>query len=157
MSSADPAYFHRDKYCWSREGPRLGGASLKWYDIARQVDGIPDNIAALARTFLARTSPELGGDLGFVILHRCGVEFYFLLAQTWRNENELWESVYAKQSAADADFALFPQSSPHRGTFCVWELGAVAHERLAWRRYLLSARDEAAKRAYLADAYEGAV
>jgi hypothetical protein len=39
----------------------------------------------------------------------------------------------------------------------VWELGAVAHERLAWSEYLLSDRDEAARRAYLRDAFEGVV
>ena len=30
------------------------------------------------------------------ILHRCGEDFYFLLVCTWRNENELWETVWAK-------------------------------------------------------------
>ena len=36
------------------------------------------------------------GELGFVVLHRCGESFYFLLVCTWRNENELWETVWAK-------------------------------------------------------------
>lgn len=65
----------------------------------------------------------------------------------------MWESVYAKQSDGDPDFAIFPLPGPHRGTFCVWELAAVWHEREAWRRFLISARDEAAVRDYLADKY----
>jgi hypothetical protein len=39
----------------------------------------------------------------------------------------------------------------------VWELGAVCHEREAWTHYLLSARDKAAKDAYLHDSYSGVV
>jgi hypothetical protein len=97
------------------------------------------------------------GDLGFVILHRCGREFYFLLVSSWRNENELWETVYAKKNDAQDDFSLFPLPGPHRGTFCVWELGAVFHEQQAWRRFLMSERDDKAERNYLADQYRGIV
>jgi hypothetical protein len=39
----------------------------------------------------------------------------------------------------------------------VWELGAVAYERLAWTRFLRSARDREARLAYLRDTYEGVV
>jgi hypothetical protein len=42
-------------------------------------------------------------------------------------------------------------NEPHKGTFCVWEMGAVVHEQQAWIRYLCSARDAAAAQAYLAD------
>jgi hypothetical protein len=34
-------------------------------------------------------------------------------------------------------------------------MAATVHERLAWIRYLRSDRDEAAKRAYLADVFTG--
>ena len=39
----------------------------------------------------------------------------------------------------------------HRGTYCVWELGPVWHERNAWVRFIKSGRDEVAKRIYLSD------
>jgi hypothetical protein len=39
----------------------------------------------------------------------------------------------------------------------VWELGVVAHERQAWADYLGSARDAAARRAYVGDVFEGRV
>ena len=76
--------------------------------------------------------------LGFVVLHRCGEDFYFLLVCTWRNENELWETVWAKNGDADVFFRPWPADGAHRPTFCVWELGAVCHERDAWTSYLRS-------------------
>jgi hypothetical protein len=39
----------------------------------------------------------------------------------------------------------------------VWELGPVWHERNAWVRFLSSARDDAAKQAYLDDRFAGEV
>ena len=78
----------------------LGDALLKWYDIAPHETPVPLAIRALARRCLrdATKAGTLGVEdgLGFVILHRCGGDFYFLLVSTWRNENELWESVWAK-------------------------------------------------------------
>ena len=100
---------------------------------------------------------ELQGRLGFVVLHRCGDDFYFLLVSTWHNDNELWETVWAKNGEAHATFEPWPVKGTHRPTFCVWELGVVCHERLAWSRYLFSSRDAAATSGYLLDAYDGVV
>ena len=155
------SYVHRDKVVEPGEAISLPTAILKWYDLARSETPVEAEVRDLARRFLQRESEagrlDLGGDLGFVILHRCGAEFYFLLVSTWRNENELWESVFAKDDAATEDFRTYPFKTTHRGTYCVWELGAVWHEQQAWRRYLLSGRDAAAKRAYLADRTRGPV
>jgi hypothetical protein len=52
---------------------------------------------------------------------------------------------------------VVPDETIHRGTFCVWELGAVWHERQAWVRFLSSQRDEAAKLAYINDRFSGLV
>ncbi len=90
-----------------------------------------------------------------MILHRCGDAFYFLLVSTWRNENELWELVYAKDGPKQLEFQPFAFDGLHRGTFCVWELAVVWHEQQAWKRYLLSARDEAARLTYQRDCYRG--
>lgn len=149
---------HYEKRITPRAPLALEGACLKWYDIARADAPVPEGIHALARSFVARQVEgdlSIPGELGFVVLHRCGEGFYFLLLSTWRHGNELWETVYAKDG--QADFALFPRDSAHKPTFCVWELGAVWHEQQAWSRYLRSGRDEAARRAWLADACEGPV
>ena len=155
-------YAHRDKMIAPGEVFSLKGLSLKWYDIARDETPVPDGVRKTARAFLGRAAKAdgflLNGGLGFSILHRCGADFYFLLVSTWRNENELWKSTfYLDQKKKQTDFAEFIFQTSHIGTFCVWELGAVWHEQQAWRRYLRSARDDAAKQAYLADSYTGPV
>ena len=152
---------HAEKFAHAEPGLALGDTNLKWYDVAPDDAPVPLAIRAVARRCLrdAARADELGtlGELGFVILHRCGEDFYFLLVCTWRNENELWETVWAKNGDSDVLFRPWPTDGEHRPTFCVWELGAVVHEREAWTRYLLSAREKAAKNAYMHDCYSGAV
>jgi hypothetical protein len=154
-------YRHAEKLSQSEPSLALGDTVLKWYDVAPDDAPVPLAIRAVARRSLrdACRAGELGalGDMGFVILHRCGEDFYFLLVCTWRNENELWETVWAKNGDGDVLFRPWPTDGVHRPTFCVWELGAVGHEREAWTRYLLSARDGAARHAYLRDCFDGAV
>jgi hypothetical protein len=139
----------------------IAGATLKWYDVARATAPVPEEIRALAREGLedeARTGGlALADDVGFVILHRCGRDFYFLLACTWRNQNEVWETAFAKDGEADPAFRPWPAGGPHRPTFCVWELGVVCHEQRAWARYLRSERDAAALQTYLEDGFDGSV
>ena len=157
MASVTPSYVHYDKLIEPGNPLILPAAVMKWYDLAHPETPVPSGIGLLARSFLEREAAvgalKDAGNLGFVIMHRCGAEFYFLLVSTWRNANELWESVYAMDGATQSDFQLFPFSGSHRGTFCVWELAAVWHEQGAWKRYLLSARDEGAKSIYLQDLY----
>ncbi|MBC7986869.1 MAG: hypothetical protein H7X93_09410, partial [Sphingomonadaceae bacterium] len=89
------------------------------------------------------------GDRGFVILHRCGADFHFLLVSVWRGANECWEAVWHHQGDM-VGFARFDPAYPAGGgaamtprpTFCVWELAIVAHEARAWTRLLASPRGE---------------
>lgn len=157
----DPAYRHVSKAARTGQSIALGDSVLKWYEIAPEDDPVPPAIGDLARLALADAARfgelRLGGSLGFVILHRCGADFYFLLVSTWQNENELWETVWAKDGVDDPEFHPWPLEGSHRPTFCVWELGAVSHEARAWSTYLRSPRDREARLAYLRDAYEGVV
>ena len=157
----DPEYRHAPKVATPQPSIMLRDAILKWYDIAPSEAPVPIAIRALARRCL-RDGIKTGAlavedGLGFVILHRCGESFYFLLVSTWRNENELWETVWAKPDDSDVFFRPWPIDGTHRPTFCVWELGAVAHERVAWSSYLRSERDESARRTYLRACYAGEV
>jgi hypothetical protein len=144
----------------AHSGPMLvvDDTTLKWYEIAPAAAPVPAGVRELAYDAVCRGfrsgELDLDGDLGFVILHRCGQSFYFLLVSTWRNDNELWETVWAKNGG---EFEPWPADGPHRPTFCVWELGAVCHEQRAWSRYLRSQRDAAARKAYLLDSYNGEV
>ncbi len=149
-------YVHRDKRATPREGMTVGKSRLKWSNIGYADAPVLAEIEALAREHVAKVGAE--DDVGFVILHRCGGgDFHFLAVQTWRGQNEVWETVYAKTDPYDPDFKLWTYQTAHRGTFCVWELGVVWHEKQAWVRFLNSNRGEAALGCYLDDRYEGVV
>jgi hypothetical protein len=153
--SVSPDYAHRDKFCWPGAPINAGSTRLKWCEVAPREEPVPEAIRTMARAVVENM--DVPGELGFVILHRCGASFYFLIVSTWLGNNELWETVYAKKDDADPGFALWPRPAPHLPTFCVWELGAVWAEAQAWKRHLTSPRDETAKLAYLGDRFEGVV
>ena len=150
-----PEYRHVAKQVAPGEMIEPAGAVLKWYEVHPEDGPVPDEITRLARSYLSKTQLEASG-LGFVILHRCGNDFYFLIVCTWRGSNEIWETVFYKDGDAMADFALFPREKTHKPTFCVWELAPVWHEQKSWVRFLQSARDEAAAQLWLGDRYTGA-
>ena len=150
----DVAYRHAPKHVTPDETLELSGAMLKWYAVHLQDRHVPTDIAQLARSYLKKTAVEARG-FGFVILHRCGNDFYFLIVSTWRNNNELWETVFYKNGDAMSDFAPFLRENIHKPTFCVWEMVPLWHEQKAWEHFLKSPRDEAAARAWLSDRYAG--
>ena len=153
-------YKHIPKLAVPGEDVLLADGYLKWYDVRAEQAVIPAEVRTEARQFLQSESEsgrlKLGGDLGFVIFHLCGESFYFLIVLTWRNQNELWETLYAQDLKHGGGFGLVPQGT-HLEVICVWELGAVVHERQAWTEYLTSARDEEAKHAYLRSRFSGLV
>jgi hypothetical protein len=150
-----PEYRHVPKRVTPGEMIEPSGAVLKWYAVHPEDRPVPAEITRLARSYLTRTALEATG-LGFVILHRCGNDFYFLIVCTWRGSNEIWETVFYKDGDAMGDFALFPREKIHKPTFCVWELAPVWHEQKAWVRFLELARDDAAVQSWLGDRYAGA-
>jgi hypothetical protein len=154
-SGIGPGYRHAPKVVTPGEAFHHSGAVLKWYAVHPEERPVPNEIAQLARSFLSRNDLEAKG-FGFVILHRCGNDFYFLIVSTWRNNNELWETVFYKNGEAMADFTVWPRETTHKPTYCVWELVPLWHEQKAWERFLRSARDEAAARAWMGDLYAGA-
>lgn len=153
---------HYEKVVVPRGVLQTAGATLKYYHIVLPGVPVPQPVDALARAAIAGNS-EFGfaGDIGFCLLHRCGADFYFLLPTIWRGNNEAWEAVWYLQGemAAFAPFepAYPPAAAPPRPTFCVWELGAVAHEASAWARFLASPRNEQDFERWLEDRLEGAV
>lgn len=153
-SGVDPGYRHGPKQVVPREPIETPAAILKWYDLHRSDSPVPDAITALARTCIARTPLEVPG-MGFVIDHRCGSDFYFLIACTWRNSNELWTTVFYKDGDRMSEFARFPRDATHKPCFCVWEMVPVWHETQAWARFIATARDSAAAEAWLRDRYTG--
>jgi hypothetical protein len=153
-SGIDPAYRHAPKLVTPGEPLEVPGTFLKWYGLHAEDRPIPAEVTRLACERLTGAPIDAKG-LGFVILHRCGKDFYFLIVCTWRNSNEMWQTVFYKDGDAMADFELFPRDDAHKPTLCVWELVPVWHEQQAWSRLLLSARDEAAAEAWRDDLFAG--
>jgi hypothetical protein len=153
-------YVHVTKRITPRPPLALPDAYLKWYDLCREDQSVPAGIDSEAREFIAAETAAgrlpIAGDLGFVVNHLSGEHVFLLLVFTWRGNNEMWESVYQKDVRDGGPFRLGPQGT-HRGMICVWEFGAVAHEQLAWTRYLRSARDETAKKEYAESQFSGTI
>ena len=163
--SVSPAYRHHQRLIEPGQPLQLGSGSLKWYVIRRPQSLLPDGLVQDTQAFL-RAEVDAGrldvsGQAGFVILHLADAadrpdSVALLLVSTWRYANELWESVYAQPLDGTSDYRRVPRGD-HAATYCVWELGAVWHERQAWSRYLDSARDDEAERAYMSDLFTGIV
>jgi hypothetical protein len=153
-SGIGESYRHITKTVTNRESLELAKAALKWYEVYPQDLPVPDDIRQLAHNCLTTTPLEFPG-LGFILLHRCGRDFYFLIVCTWRNNNEILETVFYKDGSAMSEFAPFPRDGSHKPAFCVWELVPVWHEQQAWVRFLNSSRDEAAAQTWLRDQYQG--
>jgi len=75
------AYRHAPKRVVAGEPLTAGNALLKWYEVHADGKPVPEAVAAAARAHLERTPLEAKG-LGFVVLHRCGESFYFLIVNT---------------------------------------------------------------------------
>lgn len=147
-------YRHVPKHVVFGETLEQAGVVLKWYEVHPLERPVPVGISQLARSYLTKNDLEARG-LGFVILHRCGEDFYFLIVSSWRNNNELWETVFYKNGEAMSDFAPFARDAVHKPTFCVWELVPLWHEKQVWERFLKSPRDAAAAQSWLRDCYSG--
>jgi len=154
-SNIDAGYRHAPKLVSPGEPLELAGALLKWYEVHPLDRPVPAELARLARAHLTTTPLEAQG-LGFVLLHRCGQDFYFLIVCTWRNSNELWETVFYKNGESMEEFAPFPREGSHKPALCVWELVPVWHEQKAWVRFLQTSRGETAARLWLLDRFAGA-
>jgi hypothetical protein len=154
------AYEHEWRVAKPREPLVLPNAVFKWYHVHRDGVKVPHALDAEARAEIASAmatgawTPEYG--LNFALLHLSTTHAY-LIAGVWRGHQELWERVYWKELASGSPFTRINTGGEDTPGACVWELGVICHERMAWHRYLFSARMEADKRAWLADTYTGRV
>ena len=151
-------YNYYEKLITPADDLSLPTAYLKWYKLYPENAPITAEQLAEATAFLAAEASserlKLENELGFVILHRAG-NYLLLMLMTWRNTNEIWESVWHKEVSSGATYIENTYPASHRGTYCVWELTIVMHERHAWKRFLSSQRDDEAKLAYINDKFTG--
>ena len=125
---------------------------LKSYSIAEKKH--PDN-RKVQQTFKLledkirekEIAPLIG--LGFAILSE-----EMLNVAIWDNQYPivLKNKIYALKEGQDKGKILSPDDI---GSFCIWELGIVDHEKDAWKKYLTSTREGKDKINYLTDFFKG--
>lgn len=158
LGNVPAAYAHEWKVATALDPIVLPHTVFKWYHVHSAGVPVPAGLDAAARAVLIDAAtggawtPEYG--LNFAQLHVAS-RHAFLIAGVWRGHNELWKRDYAWDLAAGGPFVRVDLAGEDAPTYCVWELGVISHERLAWHRYLFSARTAADKRAWLADTYSG--
>ena len=73
-----PNYRHVPKHVSPGNPLELPAALLKWYEVHAPDRPVPREISGLARKAFDHAALNVNG-LGFVVLHRCGEDFYFLI------------------------------------------------------------------------------
>lgn len=158
LGNVPRSYRHEWRVVSPAEPLVLPDAIFKWYHVHREGMPVDPELDAEARgvvaTALSTTPWDPSYGLNIAILHVSTAGAY-LLAGVWRGHQELWERVYARELTDGATFQRVDASGEDGPVGCVWELAATCHERMAWHRYLFSGREEADKRAWLADVYRG--
>lgn len=160
LGNVPVTYQHEWRVATPREPLVLPDAIFKWYHVHRAGGVVPDEMDGEARAVIADAlaggvwDPSYG--LNFAVLHLSTAQA-FLIAGVWRGHQELWGRIYAKALAPNTPFTRIDTTGEDAPLGCVWELGAICHERLAWTRYLFSDRTAEAKRAWLEDVYAGQV
>jgi hypothetical protein len=158
LGNVPAAYQHEWRVATPQAPLALPRAIFKWYHVHRDGHTVPRALAAEARAVIA--DDQAGGawdpsyGLNFALLH-VSTSHAFLIAGVWRGHQELWERIYQKPLGSDEPFRRMPTDGEDAPVGCVWELAVTCHERMAWHRYLSSARADEDKRAWLADQYAG--
>lgn len=160
LGNLEGEYRHEWRTATPGEPLVVAGGVFKWSVVHR--DGVPVPIAldAEARQLVAAAAVAEGWNLeyglNFALLH-VSTRQAFLIVGVWRGVQELWGRIYARELTQNGRFGRMPTGGEDAPVGCVWELGVVCHERLAWHRYLFSTRTEADKRVWLDDRYAGRV
>jgi hypothetical protein len=159
LGNVPPAYVHEWRVAEPMDPIVLPGAVFKWYHVHRAGVAVPSELDAEAREVVAEAAGgvlDVEYGLNFALLHH-STTHAFLIIGIWRGHQELWERIYAKELGQPRPFTRIPTDGPVTPAACVWELGVICHEMMAWHRYLFSERAERDKHTWLADSYAGRV
>ena len=159
LGNVPSTYQHEWRVATPRTPIGVSGGIFKWYHVHRDGVTVPDALDAEARRVItdgAASGWNLQYGLNFALLH-LSTTHAFLIVGTWRGHQELWEKIYAYDLATDGPFTRIDAGGEDTPTDCVWEMGVIHHERLAWHHYLFSERSDTDKRAWIEDTYAGRV
>lgn len=95
-----------------------------------------------------KIAPEVG--MGFAILSED-----MLNVARWDSKHPIVLKNYIYEYEKGDVLTATPTYAGEIGSFCIWELCIVQHERDAWKRYLVSEHEEEDKKRYLEDCFEG--
>ncbi len=151
-------YTHEWRVATPQEPIFVPGGVFKWSHVHREEVDVRADVDASARRVIDESVPgwDLQYGLNIALLHQT-TTVAFLIIGIWRGHNELWIRSYVFDLAKGGAFTRVDSSGEDAPAACVWELGVICHERMAWHRYLFSERSDADKHAWLSDSYSGAV
>ncbi|MCB9844801.1 MAG: hypothetical protein H6811_02280 [Phycisphaeraceae bacterium] len=126
----------------------LGGRRIKVYEITRRGERLRpfdfESGIRLAQIDIQRAPADAASPpVGFMILHQ-GAGWNYVVLGTWINENELATRIWRSPRESDE---WHPAES--RGSFCVWDLEVMWHERNTYVRHVL--REDPNLGAYMGD------
>ena len=160
LGNVPESYEHEWRFATPMAPLVVPGGVFKWYHAHREGVAVPGDLDADARAAITdaveRDGWDLSYGLNFALLH-LSTAHAFLIAGVWRGHQELWERIYVMDLEQPGPFVRLESGKHDDPLACVWELGVICHERMAWHRYLFSARTEADKHAWLSDSYTGEV
>ncbi len=158
LGNLPDAYTHEWRVALPLEPIVAADGVFKWYHVHRKGVAVRNDIDSKARRVVTNGAQRwpLEYGLNFALLHQSTTGAY-LIVGIWRGHQEWWRDVYAIGLGQHDEFSRVEESEGLAPGGCVWELGVICHERMAWHRYLFSERDEDAKRAWLEDVYSGTV
>lgn len=160
LGNVPTAYRHEWRVATPQAPLIVPGAVFKWHHVHRDGVTVPEPLAAEARETITDAAASGAWDLSYG-LNICQIHVStahaFLIPGVWRGHQELWQRPYVLDLAGGGPFSRIDTAGGAIPAACVWEFGVICHERMAWHSYLFSARDDAAKRTWLADTYAGRV
>ena len=130
---------------------RVGDWRLKLYGLAAPDRGVRPELLDITRALAEQSLPPAADAHGaaFAIAH--DARFPIALIYWWQDENELHSRIYAGASLDRME----PADPTALG--CVWELGIIEFERLAWIADVIGNPDGPDLDAYLSRRFDGMI
>jgi hypothetical protein len=130
---------------------RFGDWRLKLYGLAPPERGVRPELLDVTRALAEQSLPPAAEAHGaaFAIAH--DARFPIALIYLWQDENELHSRIYAGASLDRME----PADPTALG--CVWELGIIEFERLAWIADVIGNPDGPDLDAYLGRRFDGMI
>jgi hypothetical protein len=146
------AHAYHQRRCDFVSEERIGDWRLKLYALARPEQGVRQELIDTTRALAAESLPDVDEQhhgAAFAIAH--DARFPIALIYWWQDENELHSRIYAGASLDRME----PADPTALG--CVWELGIIEFERLAWIADVIGNPDGPDLDAYLGRRFDGMI